>query len=131
MTEKIPPQNLEAEQSLIGSMLIDKDAVIAVSGWLLPEHFYDERNGMIYASILDLFNDALPIDLVTLSDLLKKKKQLAKIGGKTYLADLVAMVPTSAMQKNMELLIRKCNRRGMIVSFPRTQELSIMMTRRR
>ncbi|HAM37574.1 TPA: replicative DNA helicase, partial [Patescibacteria group bacterium] len=115
MTEKVPPQNIEAEQSLIGSMLIDKDAVIAVSGWLMPEHFYEERNGIIYANILELFNEALPIDLITLSDLLKKKQQLTKIGGRTYLADLVAMVPTSAHAEEYGGIVKEsATRRGLI-----------------
>jgi len=115
MTEKVPPQNIEAEQSLIGSMLIDKDAVISVSGWLLPEHFYEERNGIIYANILELFNEALPIDLITLSDVLKKKKQLTKIGGRTYLADLVAMVPTSAHAEEYGGIVKEsATRRGLI-----------------
>jgi len=115
MTEKVPPQNIEAEQSLIGSMLIDKDAVISVSGWLLPEHFYEDRNGIIYANILELFNEALPVDLITLSDLLKKKKQLTKIGGRTYLADLVAMVPTSAHAEEYGGIVKEsATRRGLI-----------------
>jgi len=115
MIEKVPPQNIEAEQSLIGSMLIDKDAVISVSGWLLPEHFYEERNGIIYANILELFNEALPVDLITLSDVLKKKKQLTKIGGRTYLADLVAMVPTSAHAEEYGGIVKEsATRRGLI-----------------
>lgn len=115
MQERIPPQNIEAEQSLIGAMLIDKEAVIAVSGWLMPEHFYDERNGIIYSNIVELFNDGLPIDLVTLSDRLKKKKQLAKIGGRAYLADLVAMVPTSAHAEEYGTIVKEsATRRGLI-----------------
>ena len=77
MEERVPPQNTEAEQSLLGCLLLDKDAVIAVSGWLIPEHFYDERNAIVYSNILELFNDAIPVDLVTLSDRLKKKKMLS------------------------------------------------------
>ena len=52
--EKVPPQNIEVEQSLLSCMLMDKDAIIAVSGWLLPEHFYDDRHILIYSSILIL-----------------------------------------------------------------------------
>ncbi|NTV78972.1 MAG: replicative DNA helicase, partial [Clostridiales bacterium] len=125
MVEKVPPQNIEAEQSLIGSMLIDKDAVIAVSGWLLPEHFYDERNGIIYANILELFNEALPIDLITLPDILKKKKQLTKIGGTTYLADLVAMVPTSAHAEEYGGIVKEsATRRGLIAASRDITELA-------
>jgi len=129
MTEKVPPQNIEAEQSLIGSMLIDKDAVIAVSGWLLPEHFYEERNGIIYANILELFNEALPIDLITLSDVLKKKKQLTKIGGRTYLADLVAMVPTSAHAEEYGGIVKEsATRRGLISASRDITELAFNET---
>jgi replicative DNA helicase len=129
MMEKVPPQNIEAEQSLIGSMLIDKDAVIAVSGWLLPEHFYEERNGIIYANILELFNEALPIDLITLSDVLKKKKQLTKIGGRTYLADLVAMVPTSAHAEEYGGIVKEsATRRGLISASRDITELAFNET---
>jgi len=115
MEERIPPQNTEAEQSLIGCLLLDKDAVIAVSGWLLPEHFYDERNAIVYSNILELFNDAIPVDLVTLSDRLKKKKVLSKIGGRTFLADLSSVVSTSSHAEEYANIIKEsATRRGLI-----------------
>ena len=115
MTERVPPQNTEAEQSLLGCLLLDKDAVIEVSGWLLPEHFYDERNAVVYANILELFNDAIPVDLVTLSDRLKKKKLLSKIGGRTYLADLSSTVSTSSHAEEYANIIKEsATRRGLI-----------------
>jgi len=115
MEERVPPQNTEAEQSLIGCLLLDKDAVIAVSGWLLPEHFYDERNAIVYSNILELFNDAIPVDLVTLSDRLKKKKVLSKIGGRTFLADLSSVVSTSSHAEEYANIIKEsATRRGLI-----------------
>jgi len=115
MGERIPPQNIEAEQSLIGCLLLDKDAVIAVSGWLLPEHFYDERNAIVYSNILELFNDAIPVDLVTLSDRLKKKKVLSKIGGRTFLADLSSTVSTSShVEEYANIIKESATRRGLI-----------------
>ena len=60
--ERVPPQNLEAEQSVLGSILLDKDALIEVSGWLQPLHFYDERHSTIYENILELFESGLPIE---------------------------------------------------------------------
>ena len=76
MENKIPPQNIEVEQSLLGCMLIDKESIISVSAWLLPEHFYDQRHQLIYATVLDLFNNGLSVDLVTIVDKLKKEKKL-------------------------------------------------------
>jgi replicative DNA helicase len=94
--ERVPPQNIEAEKAVLGSVLLDKDALISVSGWLQPGHFYDDRHAIIYQNILELFEHGLPIDLVTVSDRLKKKKQLTKIGGRAYLTELASFVPTSA-----------------------------------
>ena len=76
--DRIPPQNIDAEKSVLGSILLDRDALIEVSGWLLPAHFYEERHISIYETILELFEGGLPIDLVTVSDRLKKKKILSK-----------------------------------------------------
>ena len=72
MQGKVPPQNIGVEQSLLGCMLMDKDSIINVSAWLLPNHFYDDRHVIIYSAILDLFNNGLPVDLVTVVDKLKK-----------------------------------------------------------
>ncbi len=107
MADRLPPQNLEAEVSVLGSMLLDKDAVIAVAEFLIPEHFYDSRHGKIYAAILTLFEQGLPIDLVTLSDKLKKSKDLKKVGGRAYLSDLVSSVPTSAHAEEYAVIVRE------------------------
>jgi len=93
---KVPPHSDEAEASVIGSVLIDKDAVIAVAEFLRPEHFYNENNGLIFKAILALYEERVPIDLVTLTEKLKKQKNLTKIGGSSYLTELVNDVPTSA-----------------------------------
>ncbi|NMC09078.1 replicative DNA helicase, partial [Candidatus Microgenomates bacterium] len=91
MENKVPPQNTEVEQSLIGCMLIDKEAIISVSAWLLPEHFYDQRHQIVYGAILDLFNDGLPVDLITVVDKLKKERKLPAVGGRTYIAELATI----------------------------------------
>ena len=93
---RIPPHNDDAERSVLGAIMIDKDAVVAVAEFLRPEHFYKEINGMIYEAILALFEEREPIDLVTLTDKLKKKKAYKKIGGVAYLTGLVNAVPTAA-----------------------------------
>jgi len=93
---KIPPHSNEAEASVLGAILIDKDAIISVAEFLHPEHFYDERNGKIYKAILDLYEERSPIDIVTLTDKLKKNRDSNKVGGTAYLTELINGVPTSA-----------------------------------
>jgi replicative DNA helicase len=115
--ERIPPQNTDAERSLLGSMLLDKDAIINVSGWLRPQHFYDERHALIYDNILYLFENGLPIDVVTISDQLKKKSVLKKIGGRAYLAELASSVPTAAHAEEYGNIVKEvATRRGLISS---------------
>lgn len=77
-------------------MLIDKDAIIAVAEFLRPEHFYQEANSLIFEAVLGLYEDRKPIDLVTLSEELRRKKNLAKVGGRAYLASLAEKTPTAA-----------------------------------
>lgn len=93
---KIPPQNVEAERSVLGAILLDKDAVIQVSDILQPEDFYKEDHQEIYEAILELFEKRSPVDLVTLTDQMEKKKKLKNIGGASYLTELVNGVPSSA-----------------------------------
>jgi replicative DNA helicase len=115
--EKLPPQNVEAERSVIGSMLMDKNAIINVSGWLLPEHFYDERHSKIYSVIVGLFQDGIPVDLVTVADKLSKKKLLKKVGGRAYLTELIDSVPTASHAEEYGSLVKDAaTRRGLISS---------------
>src|SRR3989344_5980584 len=93
---KVPPQDLEAERSVLGAVLIDSGAMNLVAEFLKPEHFYDPAHKQIYSSMLTLFEKQQPIDVVTLQDALKKVDGMKKIGGKSYLADLINTVPTSA-----------------------------------
>lgn len=93
---KVPPHSQEAEACVLGSMLIDQDAVIGVAEFLRPEHFYSLANQLIFKSLLALYEDRSPIDIVTLKEKLKKQKALTKVGGSSYLASLVNSVPTAA-----------------------------------
>ncbi len=123
--ERIPPQNLEAEKSVLGSILLDKDALIEVSGWLTPIHFYDDRHATIYQNILELFEEGLPIDLVTISDKLKKKRVLSKIGGRAYLTELASFVPTSAHAQEYANIVKEtATRRGLISSSSQITKLA-------
>ncbi|MBL7078401.1 replicative DNA helicase [Candidatus Shapirobacteria bacterium] len=93
---RVPPQSTEAETSLLGALLIDKDAVLAVAEVLKPEHFYNPSFGQVYESIISLFEEGTPIDLVTVAEKLKNRRALKKIGGRAQLTKLVNSVPTSS-----------------------------------
>ncbi len=92
----LPPQNPEAEASLLGSLLLDKDAIIKVADIVAADDFYVTKNGQIYEAVLGLFERRAPIDVVTLADSLEKAGELENIGGAAYLTDLVNTVPSSA-----------------------------------
>ncbi len=96
LIEKVPPQSLEAEQSLLGCLLIDKDSIIKVVDQLMPDDFYKDAHKFVFEAIHELYNNREPIDVITLANRLEEKKQLAKIGGRAFLAQLSNAVATSA-----------------------------------
>lgn len=95
MAIKSLPHNDEAEQSVLGAILIDKDAIINVSEILKPEDFYNDINSIIYEAMLTLYEERSAIDLLTLTDQLKKQRKLKKVDS-AYLTSLVDQVPTAA-----------------------------------
>ena len=95
MADRLPPQNIEAEQSVLGSLLIDPDAIITVATFLRPEDFYRETHQMIYAAILALHERRISADFVTVVDELERRNQLDIVGGAAYLTSLINAVPTS------------------------------------
>jgi replicative DNA helicase len=103
---KLPPHSDDAEQSVLGAILIDKDSVVEVAGFLRPEHFYNDQNGVVYGAMLALYEKRIPIDLVTLSDALKKKKKFQEIGGMAFLTDVANSVPTSANIEHYARIIK-------------------------
>jgi replicative DNA helicase len=104
---RIPPQNLEAEESVLGSLLIDKEAITKIADQLYPDEFYKDANRIVYASMLELYSAKEPIDLLSLSSKLEEKKQLENIGGRSYLAGLTNYVPTSANVAYYAKIVRK------------------------
>lgn len=97
---KIPPNDVEAEQAVLGSMLLDKDAVIDAVEILKPEDFYREENKTIFSAMLSLYGRAEPVDLITVKDELVLLGKLDVCGGLEYLADLSEKVPTTANVEN-------------------------------
>lgn len=103
---KLPPQNIDAEHSVIGALLLDKDAILTVVEILSPEDFYEERNSRIYRAILALFEKRSPIDMVTLTNELEKTKELAEIGGGSYIVSLVNSTPSAANVAHYANIVR-------------------------
>ena len=93
---RIPPHSVEAEQSVLGSILLDKEAMISVSETLVPEDFYKEAHKVIYESMLKLYNSQSEIDLITLTDELRDQGYLDDIGGIAYITSLSTIVPTTS-----------------------------------
>ena len=94
--DRLPPQNIEAEQSVLGSLMIDKDAIIKIADFLIPEDFYKNAHAKIYEAMLELYNNREPIDILSLASRLEETGQLEKIGGRTYLTTLANSVPTAS-----------------------------------
>lgn len=92
---QVPPHNLDAEKSVLGSLLIDKDAIIKVADLIRAEDFYYEQNSIIYHGIMELFHRRTPIDLLTLASTLEDQGDLEKVGGRSYLAELTQAVITA------------------------------------
>lgn len=94
--ERIPPQSIDAEQSVLGAILLDREAVYKAMKILQPEDFYREDHKLIYIAIMSLSDSGKPVDLITVSDQLRQQGELEKAGGVSYLASLAEMVPTAA-----------------------------------
>ncbi|NLX86792.1 MAG: replicative DNA helicase [Clostridiales bacterium] len=93
---KIPPHSIEAEQSVLGAMLLDREAIISASEHIKPEDFYRDSHREIYEAIMELFDRGEPVDLVTLTEQLRQRNTLEAVGGVAFLTDLSSSVPTTA-----------------------------------
>ena len=114
-TAKIPPQNIDAEKSLIGAVLIDEEVLADVAQNVKSTDFYDKNHAMIYAAMIRLFEKHKPVDLLTLTDELKNKDELEVVGGSAYLTELTNYVPTSAHAGTYaEMVAQKAVRRRLI-----------------
>ena len=112
---KIPPQNLEAEKTVLGAVLIDEDAISDVAEVLKPDDFYDKANGQVYGGMLKLYEKNKPVDLLTLTDQLKKTKELEDAGGSAYITELTNFVPSAANARAYaEMIATAATRRRLI-----------------
>lgn len=104
---RIPPHSVESEQSILGSILLDKDAIITVAETISPSDFYKDAHRIIYESMMSLNNRNEPIDMITLTDELRKRGYLDDIGGVTYLTSLSTIVPTTSNVKNYANIVKE------------------------
>jgi replicative DNA helicase len=134
--QKVPPNDIEAEQAVLGSMLTDKDAVIAAIEVLKKEDFYREDNKAIYEAMINLYNKPEPIDIITVKDELQSMGKIDTVGGLEYLADLPEKVPTTAnVEKYIRIVEEKSILRGLIktsnelinLGYDETQEVNAVM----
>ncbi len=114
-TINVPPQNLEAEASLLGSVLLDVDAIVKVADTIHTQDFYDERHARIYEAMRALYDKHSPIDVLTLADQLKGAGFLEMVGGASYLTELTNFVPTAAHSEQYAAIVaEKAMRRRLI-----------------
>ena len=105
--KKLPPQNIEAEQSLLGAILIDKDAIVKIADMITGDDFYQNAHGIIYNTILELFEKKEAIDILSLTSKLTERGQLDAIGGRSYLVTLTNQTPSAAHVASYAQIIQK------------------------
>lgn len=121
---KIPPQNLDAEMSLLGAVLIDEETLADISEHVTVKDFYDKRHATIFGGMMRLYEKHKPVDLLTLTDELKRKDELDSIGGSSYLTELTNYVPTAAhAEAYAEIVAQKAVRRRLIKASAEISEL--------
>lgn len=115
MEERVPPQNIEAEQSVLGAMLIDKEAIARATEILSSEDFYREAHRVIFNAIMELYNKNEAVDMITLTDVLRRDGKLEDVGGIAYVTSLANAVPTAANVKyHAEIVAEKSVLRQLI-----------------
>lgn len=125
MNPKVPPHDDAAEQSVLGAILIDKDAMIDVAEFLRPAHFYKESHGLIFSAILELYESHEPIDIVTVTAQLKKNGSLKDAGGASAISDLLNAVPTSAhAQRYARIIQEHFTKRQLVAAAAQITELA-------
>lgn len=124
LTPRVPPQDLTAEQALLGSLMIKPRGLIDVSDIVAPEHFYAEKHRLIFKTMLELDGRGEPIDIVSLTAALKDQKIFDQIGGGSYLAELINLVPSAAnLKRYAEIVAKKAALRQLIESASHILEL--------
>ena len=106
LIKRIMPNSLEAEQSVVGSMIMDKDAIVVAMEILVQDDFYHQQYGLVFQAMIDLFNDSQPVDLVTLQERLKAMNVPPEVSSLEFVSELIAAVPTSANIKSYAQIVK-------------------------
>lgn len=114
--DKVLPHDETAENSVLGSVLIDKDSLIEIVEFLRPEHFYDPRNRLVYSAMVSLYQKGEPIDVITIFSELKAAGASTKAGGKTYLSDLVDTIATSSHIEKYARIVKEAATKRELIS---------------
>ena len=107
LVKRVLPHSVEAEQSVIGSMLMDRDAIIAASEIVLADDFYQRQYGVMFETMVELFNEGKPVDLVTLQDRLKEKDVPPEVCSLDFVRDILSTVPTSANVRSYATIVHE------------------------
>lgn len=113
---RIPPHNYEAEESVLGSLLVDKNAVIKVADWLRADDFYRPVNQTMYRTMLDLYEAGEPIDVLSVANRLKTGKHLKRVGGEAAVTHLATVVPTAGHIVHYARIVQSCATRRRLIS---------------
>ena len=114
--ERLPPHSIEAEEAVLGSLLIDPEAIFEVAGFLIPDAFYRVQNRWIYEAMLRLNNRRDPIDFITLTEELRRLEKLEDAGGEAYLIGLINAVPTSINAEHYARVVEAAHTRRKLIS---------------
>jgi replicative DNA helicase len=124
--EGIPPQSIEAEQSTLGSMMLSRDAIIEAAAIIKEEDFYRPSHGAIFDAIVTLEERDEPVDLITIQEELRKRKQLDAVGGTEYLMSLIATVPSaSRVEHYAQIVEEKAIKRKILDSARKMYSLAV------
>lgn len=116
MELRVVPHNTEAEESVLGSLLIDKNAIVKIADFVTPEDFYHHNNAVIFEAMMELYAKGDPIDVLSIISRLKEKKELKNIGGKTTITYLATVVPTAGNVIHYAHIIQKSATRRRLIS---------------
>ena len=108
-SDRLPPHSIEAEEAVIGSLLVDPDAIIEIASFLRPEDFYRDRNRWAYEVCFSLYDrpEPVPVSQITVADELARRGKLEAIGGAAYLSHLVAVLPTSVHVEHYARIVHR------------------------
>ena len=107
LIKRVLPHSVEAEQSVIGSMIMDRDAIMTASEVITSEDFYQSQYGVLFDAMLELYNEGKPVDLVTLQERLREKDVPPEISSLEFVRDLLDAVPTSANVRHYETIVQE------------------------